>query len=339
MLLARAPQSVGFDWPDGFARIPDEEWTRRPLEGFGTGYDSIGSHGYYKNLEPLVAQVSAAARDGQIVVDYSAGTGLLTGRLLGTVPARIGVVNVDPSAKFLRVALEKFASDERVAFRLLEFIRAENRLRTISEVLGPALLARKADILVAANAIHTYTDLQGALDSWYPAIRPGGLVLLNSACVRNPAARAADWLLDETVERVNEVIVDLVLSEPAFARYRQAITGSSWTAHHSARRKVFVPARSLQTYLDALATAGFEILHVTDSTIFVNLNEWCEALSVYHDSVLGWVGGTQKVDGAPPAAGAVSDRLFLIRYGLEKLFSGTAEFPINWTYVTCRRAR
>jgi hypothetical protein len=33
----------------------------------------------------------------------------------------------------------------------------------------------------------------------------------------------------------------------------------------------------------------------------------------------------------------VRQRLFLIRYSLEKLFPGQDSFPCTWTYLTCRR--
>ena len=42
-------------------------------------------------------------------------------------------------------------------------------------------------------------------------------------------------------------------------------------------------------------------------------------------------------EGKPPTAEAVRQRLFLIRYSLEKLFPGQDSFPCTWTYLTCRR--
>jgi hypothetical protein len=46
MPLARSPQAVEFGWPAGLARIPDEEWTCRPLDEFGLRYYRVGGHGY-----------------------------------------------------------------------------------------------------------------------------------------------------------------------------------------------------------------------------------------------------------------------------------------------------
>lgn len=336
--VVQRPRLAGFDWPHDFVRVPDEAWASSPLDDFGVRYHQVGAHGYYKNLDPIAAQVAVAARDGQVVVDYSGGTGLLTGRLLETVPARIGIVNVDPSAKFLRVAVEHYAGDERVAFRLLGFVREERRLETLDEVLGSVLADGGIDIIAAANAVHLYPDLLATMRSWHRALRPGGLVLINSGCLRNPDARPDDWVLDDTIDKLNEIVVGLVLREPAFARYRENVVDEArWSAYEAARHKVFVPVRPLQTYVDALVATGFDVVQVTDSTIFVNVDQFFDLLSIYHESVLGWVGGTHKVGGRRPTEQAVRDRLFLIRYGLDRMFPTAREFPCNWTYLTCRR--
>ena len=63
-----------FEWPAGFDRIPDEEWTSAPLSEAGLAYDHVDEHGWYDNLNPSVAQLAEHLRDGDILVDYSGGT-------------------------------------------------------------------------------------------------------------------------------------------------------------------------------------------------------------------------------------------------------------------------
>ena len=58
--ITPSSRSTGPVWPDGFDRIPDAPWTRAPVDEFGLGYDNVGTHGWYKNLEPTIAQVTAA---------------------------------------------------------------------------------------------------------------------------------------------------------------------------------------------------------------------------------------------------------------------------------------
>src|SRR5580692_8486299 len=327
-----------FSWPGDFARIPDEEWTRQPVDEFGLSYDDVGSHGWYKNLEPTIAQVLATLEPGDLLVDYSSGTGILTRRLLDSIDYAVGVLNVDASPKFLRVALETFRDDERVAFRLLRWLKAEKRLQTLDEVTGPALLARGADAITSTNAIHLYYDLDETLASWARALRPGGLAFVCSGNMYNTNGRPGEWIIDETVAKVNDIAADLVHTEPEFAEYRGTLDDATlMSRHEKLREKVFVPVRPLDFYLQAFQAAGFTVLHVFEETIFARVDEWYDLLRTYHDGVLSWVGGSEKVEGRPPSAEDVRRRLFLIKYSLEKLFPGQDSFPCTWTYLTCRR--
>lgn len=328
----------GFAWPAGFDRIPDDDWVQQDVDQFGLSYDSVGGHGWYKNLEPTVGQVAAALDEGKVLLDYSSGTGILSKRLLSAITHPVGIVNIDASAKFLRVALENFRDDERVAFRLLHFRKDEKRLQALDEVIEPSLVDRGVDLLTSTNAIHLYHDLAGTLGSWQRVLRPGGLVFICSANMRNPSCRPGDWIIDETVAKVNEIAADLVSREPAFAQYRGILNDETRMASHlQLREKVFVPVRELDEYLGSFEQAGFQVLHVYDATIFARVDEWFELLSTYHEGVLSWVGGTKRTDGKEPSEQDMRNRLFLIRYGLEKLFPGQECFPCTWTYLTCRR--
>ncbi len=326
-----------FAWPEGFERIPDDPWATAPVDEFGLGYDNVGNHGWYKNLEPTISQVLAALSEDKVLVDFSAGTGILAKRLLAAIRHPVGILNIDASSKFLRVAIENLGGDERAAFRLLSYLKSEKRLQLIDEVVETPMLARGADIITATNAIHLYYNLPETLASWTRILRPGGLALICSANMYNPQCRQGDWIIDETVAKVNEIVAELVLRDAAFEEYRPALEDPERVeAHRTLREKVFVPVRPLEYYTDTLSDTGFDVLHVFDSTIFARVDEWCELLETYHDGVLSWVGGSPKVEGTEPTPLALRDRLFLIRYALEKLFPAQESFPATWTYLTTR---
>ena len=46
------PARQPFEWPAGWSRIPDDDWTREPVDAFGASYDSVDRHGWYRNLDP-----------------------------------------------------------------------------------------------------------------------------------------------------------------------------------------------------------------------------------------------------------------------------------------------
>ena len=325
-------------WPTGFARIPDAAWTRAPIGELARKYDSVEHHGWYRNLEPTVEELTTTIGDGQLVCDYSGGTGILADWLFRASPAlRAGVVIVDSSPKFLRLALEKLRGDERIAFRQIEYLKEARRLQTLDEVLDPVLVARRLDALVSTNAIHLYYDLPDTVASWVRVLRPGAAVLVQSGNIRNPDAPAGTWIIDETVEAIHDLAVELVRSDPTWTAYRAGLDDAARMARHAElRRKYFLPVRPLAHYLDVFRGAGLTVERVTCRAIDARIVEWYEFLAAYHDGVLGWVGGIEKIDGAPPTTEAVRDRLALMRQALDRLFERRDAFRASWTYITCR---
>jgi len=327
-------------WPPGFARIPDEEWTRAPVASLAQKYDAVGRHGWYANLDESVAELARELAPGQVLVDYSGGTGLLIERLLRVLGERdVGIVNVDSSPKFLALALEKLRHEPRVAFRLIRYLKEEKRLQTLDEALEAPMLARGVDALVSANAIHLYYGLDETLASWARVLRPGGLVHVQSGNIRASGAPKDEWIIDDTVAAVDRAAREIVRSEPRHARHRAALDDPVRMAAHDAfREKVFLPPRPLAHYTEALERAGLRVEKVWTRGIEARADEWHQFLAAYSDAVLGWVGGTEKVEGRPPAAEDLEARLALMREGLARVLEGRDAFRATWTYIRARRA-
>jgi SAM-dependent methyltransferase len=332
-----AVRSRAFAWPAGWERIPDEAWTREPVDEFGKAYDHVDQHSWYKNLDATVEELAHLLNDGDVLIDYSGGTGILLDRLkLRMFDTSVGAVIVDSSPKFLRVALEKFRGDPNVGLRLLRYLRDEKRLQKIDEVLGAELLDRGVDVIVSTNAIHLYPDLGDTVASWVRCLRPDGHVLVNSGNIRNPRARRNEWILDETVWVVGDLAEGLVRNDSKYAAYRAELDDADRMAAHAAfRDKVFLHPRPLDFYLENLELAGLKVESVREASIEARVDDWYELLRTYNDAVLGWVGGTEKVDGAAASPEAVEDRLELIRHALDVLFHGRPTFQACWTYITC----
>ena len=330
---------TAFEWPAGFVRIPDEDWTSAPVSEAGLAYDHVDEHGWYDNLNPSVTQLAAHLQDGDVLVDYSGGTGILLDRLrLRIFDRAVGTIVVDASAKFLRVAHEKYKDDPRFAARLLRYIKEEKRLQSLDEVLGPELLERGVDAIAAVNAIHLYPDLDEVASAWVRVLKPGGKVFINSGNLRNPSAKPGEWILDETVWVINDLAESLVRSDPEYAQYRETLDDTKrLEAHHAHRDRVFMHPRPLEYYTDALVRNGLTVTDVSQATIIADVDEWFELMTAYHEAVLGWVGGTKRIDGEEPSEEAIADRLKIMRHAIDTIFGGRDTFKACWTYVTATK--
>lgn len=329
-----------FVWPQGVPRIPDEAWTRAPLAPLAVEYDAVGAHGWYANLDPTVDEVAAYLTEGQLLVDYSGGTGLFLERLLAArKDLSFGAIDVDSSPKFLALALAKLRDDPRVAFRLLHFLKNEQRLQRLDEALDEPVRERGLDAIVSTNAVHLYAELEGTFASWARLLRPGGRVFVQSGNIVSPDAPKGSWIIDDTVEALAREAQRIVRSDDRFARHRPALVERSrLVAHESFRKRVFLPPRKLQVYLDALKAAGLEVVAVRTHGVHARADEWHRFLSAYSDAVLGWVGGTEKVDGRPAFSADVDDRLAIMRVALDAVLAGRERFEATWTYITATKA-
>ncbi len=326
-------------WPQDFRRVPDDDWAGKPIEELAKKYDTVEQHGWYDNLDPTLAELKGLLAQGGSCIDYSGGTGILVDRYFkANQGSTARFIIVDASPKFLRLALEKLGRDERVAFRWLRYLKDEKRLQLLDEVLPPQGFAPGVDCLTSTNAIHLYYDLEDTLASWTRVLRPGGIALVQSGNIRNPEAKPGHWIIDDTVEQLQPHALELART-PRYAPLAEGLGDAArMQAHAALRHKVFIPVRPLDHYLEALRGAGFADIAVSTRAFDAKVSEWYDFLSAYHEGVLGWAGGTAKIDGREPTPEVVQLRLELLRGALDRLFAGAATFQATWTYVRCRRA-
>lgn len=326
-------------WPAGVARVPDEDWVHAPVEELARKYDTVEDHGWYRNLDRTIRDLDRFVQPGHIVVDYSGGTGILADRLIEELSQRrFALMLVDASPKFLRLALEKLGRHRRVAFRLIRYLKQEKRLQQMQEVFEPALIERGVDAIVSTNAIHLYYGLEETLKSWTDLLRPAGRIFVQSGNIGVPQLPQDSWIIDETVEAVHRAAMDIVREDAAYASYLPQQNDPEWMARYDKlRRKFFLPVRPLEHYVGRLERAGLRVDDVSNESIEAHVDQWYEFLATYHEGVLGWVGGSARLEGAEPTEQAVEDRLVLMQAAMERVFCGRQSFRAIWTYISASR--
>ena len=324
-------------WPKNFNCIPSQTWVDEPLQNLAKKYDTVEEHGWYNNLDITVSQLSKKFGPNDIIIDYSGGTGILTSRLMRAMKNKCPhIIIVDSSPKFLRLALEKFCTDERIAFRLIPFDSNKKRLSTIEECLDKSIWERGVNGIISTNAIHLYYQLGQTLDSWKRVLRPDGHLHIQSGNIRNPDA-IDSWIIDETVEHIHNAAIRLVTSQNSFKSLRKFLDNHEhMDAHDRLRKKYFLPVRDLAYYTDALKETGFQVNNIEWHPIKAQVDEWYDFLSVYHEGVLGWVGGAKKINNQNISSHYISLRKAIIRLAMEDIFKGKDSFQAAWTYITAK---
>lgn len=321
-------------WPEGIPRIPDEPWVESELDELAAGYDALDRHGWYDNLDPLVSAAASALRAGMVVVDYSGGTGILARRLLAAVSETdIQLVIVDASAKFLRMAVERLGHDPRVAFRRLGWLDDDARLQTLDEVL-PDLCTDGADAILCANAVHLYPDVDQVFQSWRRCVTPAATVLIQSGNI----AGSGGISIDDTVRRAEAEARLLVGVDGRYAPFVPDLADAArLAAYDELRDRYFLPIRALDLYVEELRTAGFAVTSVEHLPVDVELAEWIAFLEVYHEGIVGWAGGTERIDGAAPTSETIALRKELLGDAMRSVFPD-GHFTAMWTYIEAKPA-
>ena len=180
-----------------------------------------------------VEELAAYLRDGDILMDYSGGTGILLDRLrLRIFDRPVGVahrrrVGEVPARRAREVPRRPARGAAAAALRPRGEAPADARRGA-----RPALLERGVDAIAAANAIHLYPDLDEVAATWVRALRPGGRVFINSGNLRNPRAAAGrvdprrDGVGDQRPRRGARAQRPALRAVPPRARRRRAHGGA-----------------------------------------------------------------------------------------------------------------
>ena len=205
-------------------------------------------------------------------------------------------------------------------------MRDERRLQLLDEVVDSCLVERGVDAICSTNAIHLYYGLDETLAAWNRTLRPGGRIYVQSGNMRNPAAEPNTWIIDETVNHIHRAAMEIVRTDAAWSAYAGVLDDAEYMAgHDKLRDKYFLPVRPVETYVDALSSAGFEIVDEMAKVIPARVDEWFSFLSVYHEGVLGWVGGAERITGEKASPQVTEDRKKLIRIAMDHIFECCAE--------------
>ena len=188
--------------------------------------------------------------------------------------------------------------------------------------------------IVSTNAIHLYDEIDETLKSWNNVLSKSGKIFFFFLNIRNPEAKES-WIIDETVEHINKSSINIIKSNNSFKSLKIFLSNKKHMSKYKVlREKYFLPVKDLKFYTKSLQKNGFKISNIDWLPINAKVDEWFDFLSVYHEGVLGWVGGTEKIENKKINPKFISLRKNLIRLALDDIFKDKNNFQAAWTYIT-----
>ena len=122
----------------------------------------------------------------------------------------------------MRLAQAKFEHDDRVAFRLIRYLKEHRRLQTLDEVIDIRALGQPIDVVTSTNAIHLYYGLADTLTILENGDETHGRLYVQSGNMSNPEADYGTWIIDETVEFIHKEVMMLVAKDDRYSEYRRS---------------------------------------------------------------------------------------------------------------------
>lgn len=318
-------------------KIIDDEFLKSDVTEFALGYDKVKNHTWYDNLDYLVKLANEYFGEDDLIMDYSCGTGIFCERLLKIKIDSPRILMLDSSPKYLKLSYEKFHRNYKFFFRLIKFIKEENRLQTIEESIGTKS-SELLDGIVCSNAVHLYPNIEDTIKSWYNILVKGGKLLINSGNILNPNMDSSSVLIDQTVNDIAKISYDIVTNNPKYSKYVDLIQNFEYiNKHDKLRDKYFLPIRPIDFYTEELTRNGFKMIEVKTENIEARVDEWFDFLKVYHEGIIGWIGGSKKITGIEPTEEEINDRIEIIKTALNIIFENNNDFKACWNYIICEK--
>ena len=306
----------------------------KPVSKGATAFhDAVYSSSWIKDiLHELTRIAGKRINDGDIVVDFGAGTGTSALLLLKNLQKKISLWLVDNSPSWLGKAYELLNEQPNVKFFILE--RKENTYATLAETIGNGAVNH----VISANTVHLIPDIEEVFSGIALALKKNGTFTFQTGNFMRENRPRGALMIDDTVKTVHDIALGIVRKDPKFAAYRKGLDVRT-EAEETQRKFVFPEPRPVGTYLNALKKTGFDYQKPIYIPVKIRYSDWLNFLRVKRLQA----GILPEIGGKEPSPKEEEDRDNLITQGALKLFKDLEHnnpladdkcFTIDIAYIT-----
>lgn len=309
----------------------------KPVSSGATAYHSavIDTSWHKNNIAGLIAIVEKKVKNGDVVVDFGAGTGSSALLLLKDIKKEFDLILVDNSASWLGKAYELLHTHPCVTFAHLAI--NGTRYATLDETIGKEI----ADYVLSANTFHLIPNLKETFTCIHRTLKPGGSFTFQSGSIIRKGRKKGILMIDDTVNCVHDIAIELIKTNDIFTKYRKNLD-KRIKEEDNQRKFVFPPHRPIEEYIKNLDDAGFKKIKVSHKRIKVLYKDWLNFLRVRRLQA----GIVPEIGGHEPSPIEEHDRNELITLASRQLFkklekqnpfADNTSFLAEWIYVKAEK--
>ena len=282
-------------------------------------------------VDQLMKYADPKIKEKDIVVDFGAGTGTSSARILNKFKGKISLWLVDNSPAWLGKAYEYLHSKPNVDFFILE--KKNDHYSTLSETIGK----ESVNEVLSSNTVHLIPNLKDTFKGIFDSLKPNGIFIFNSGNIERKGKPKGALMLDSTVYRVHDIAIDLIKKLPKFKQYREGLD-KRIKEFLPQRKFIFPYPRDIKEYVDAVKAAGFKQVKTYYTCFKLKYSDYLKFLRVKRLQA----GMLPEVGGNEPTPAEIEDRDELITKASLKLFDELNEknpladdksWQCEWAYV------
>lgn len=287
------------------------------------------------NITEMIRLVKENIQNGDIIVDFGAGTGSSAVYITRDIRRKFFLVLVDNSPSWLGNAYSIFHINPKVACLLLGKI--QEKYQTLEELMGKESVHH----VLSANTAHLIPNIADTFKGIYLALKAGGTFTFQSGNISRQGRERGVLMIDDSINRVHDIAISIIKNDKQYKHPYKDINERIQKVQ-AQRKFVFPDPKPIAYYIKLLKHIGFRNIRTSHKKIIVTYKDWLSFLRVKRLQA----GILPEIGGKEPTVEEERDREEIIIKASGLLFKELAEhnalanhtsFTTEWIYVQTQK--